>query len=431
MLDVDPFSTSHLKARTFDSGFAHAHDSYHAIGKASDGRIYYVLSSDQWQAAGQVFAFDPSNASIQNLGDLNEICGEAGKKAIPQGKSHVGFYEYQGHLYFSTHVGYYQLIDGMDRLPQQAPEGYALYPGGHLLSYDLASGSFQDLAILPNGEGCVSMSMDTQRGKIIGLTWPSGRCFVFDVHRQELEMLPIENGAGEAGTPGKDFRSLCRAILVDPQTGLAYISNAEGDIFEIDPQGLKSEKWEEVNLRLDYFGQYDHRYPGSMAYNWRQITWYDKGQVALGLHGNSGYLFQFDPKKRNIEILDRLCSLPSKRSGMFDQFSYGYLGLQLGPDGETLYYLTGAPIYEQGRRLEGEKRIAKGAARGLEYLHLVQYHVPSQGYRDLGPIFYPDGHWPQYVNSIAMDDAGRVYALARVPRNGKSPCDLIQITLPS
>ncbi len=33
---------------------------------------------------------------------------------------------------------------------------------------------------------------------------------------------------------------------------------------------------------------------------------------------------------------------PSRRSGMYDEFSYGYLGFTLGPDGHTLYYLTGA-----------------------------------------------------------------------------------------
>jgi hypothetical protein len=28
---------------------------------------------------------------------------------------------------------------------------------------------------------------------------------------------------------------------------------------------------------------------------------------------------------------------------MFDEFSYGYLGFTLGPDEQTIYYLTGGP----------------------------------------------------------------------------------------
>ena len=49
-----------------------------------------------------------------------------------------------------------------------------------------------------------------------------------------------------------------------------------------------------------------------------------------GVHGNSGYLFRFDPVREQVEVLDRITSEPSRRSGMFDEFSYGYLGFTLG-----------------------------------------------------------------------------------------------------
>lgn len=422
--------SSTLQANPFDSGFPLAHDSYNAISLASNGCIYYVLSSDQLEAAGQMFEFDPKTNRITHLADLNKICGDGHEPHIPQGKSHVSFYEYQQKLYFATHVGYYQLIDGMDRLPVEAPNHYDLYPGGHLLSYDIHTKKFEDLAILPHGEGCVSMTMDTERGILFGITWPTGKIFQFDVHHRQLHLYPSVAGLGEAGTPGHDFRSLCRSLFVYPKTGIAYFSTAEGDIYQINPESKLVSRLEQTHLRLDYFGQYNPTYPGSMGYNWRQICWYEPEQVAYGVHGNSGYLFRFDPAKEQIEVLDRITSLPSKRSGMFDQFSYGYLGFQLGPDQETLYYLTGGPIYQDGKRLEGEKQIAKGAAKGLEYLHLITYHIPSQHYQDHGPIFYEDGNWPQYVNSIAIDLEGNVYALARIPKNKQIRCDLIQIKTP-
>lgn len=419
-----------LLAKTFNSGFALAHDSYNAISLASNGRIYYILSSDQLAAAGQMYEFDPKTNQITHLADLNDICNESNKKHIPQGKSHVSFYEYQQKLYFSTHIGYYQLIDGMDRLPIDAPDGYSLYPGGHLLSFDLLSKKFEDLAILPGGEGCVSMVMDTQRGHIFGISWPTGKLFYMDVNSRQFQLFPAVSGNGEAGTPGEDFRSLCRSLLVNPQTGICYFSTSEGTVYQIDPELLQVEALEHVHLRLDYFGQYRPQYPGNMGYNWRQIVWYEPEQVAYGVHGNSGYLFKFDPVNQILELLDRITSIPSKKSGMFDQFSYGYLGFQLGPDGETLYYLTGGPIFVDGKRLEGEKEIAKGAAKGQENLHLITYHIPSQQYHDHGPIFYADGNWPQYVNSIAIDFEGQVYALARIPDNKQIRCDLIQINSP-
>jgi hypothetical protein len=333
-----------------------------------------------------MFRFDPIKEEIKFLGDLNVICGEPHQKSIAQGKSHVLFYEFQNKLYFSTHVGYYQLIDGMDRLPEQAPDGFDLYPGGHILSYDLQEESFADVAMIPNGEGVVTMVMDTKRGNIFGITWPTGHFFCYQVNEKKLTLLDKISGNGEAGTPGVDFRSLCRSLLVDEDTGFCYYTTIEGDIFYMNPFEMKISLLEGAHLRLDYFGKYDPTLPGTMGYHWRQIFWYASEHVAYGVHGNSGYLFKFDPKAQTVEIVDRITSLPSKKSGFFDQFSYGYLGFTLGADGKTIYYLTGGPIYENGDR-------------------------------------------PLYVNSIAVDTLGNIYTLARINREGRTVTDLIKINL--
>ncbi len=185
-----------------------------------------------------------------------------------------------------------------------------------------------------------------------------------------------------------------------------------------------------MDLRLDYFGEYDPTGPGSMGYNWRRIVWYPEGDAAYGVHGNSGILFRFDPREPKIEIVERITSEPSKLSGMFDQFSYGYLGFELGQDLQTLYYLTGGPIYIDGQRVTGKKAIAMGAARGLENLHLVTYNIPNQKYIDHGPIFYEDGTRPTYVNSIAIGKHGNVYTLGRFDHEGKVIEDLVKIPDP-
>jgi hypothetical protein len=416
-----------LTATAYYSGFPEAHDTYNGISTASNGLIYYVLSSDQHNIAGQMFVHDPATGQSKWLGDLTELCGEAGKNSIAQGKSHVRFYESGRKLYFSTHVGYYQLIEGMDRLPVQAPDGMGLYPGGHFLSYCLDTGTFEDLGKVPFGEGVVSMTMDTDRKHLYGISWPTGRFLHFDVTQNILKTFDPVSGKGEAGTPGEDFRSLCRSLFVVPETGSVYFSTAEGLIYTYCPGDEGVSPLSNADLRLDYFGKYDHTRPGSMCYNWRKIFWYAPEKVAYGVHGNSGYLFKFDPTSERVEIVERITSLPSRKSGMFDQFSYGYLGFQLGPDQETIYYLTGGPIYLDGRRLKGEEQIAKGAAKGLENLHLVTFHIPTQNYTDHGAIFYPGGDRPTYVNSIAVARDGDVYALARMAFGGRVIQDLIKI----
>lgn len=419
-----------LTAKTYNSEFSEAHDTYNAISKASDGKIYYILSSDSIDVGGKMYVYDPFTDEIKYLADLTEICGEKGLKRIPQGKSHVRFYEQNGKLYFSTHIGYYELIEGMDRLPVNPPEGIDLYGGGHILSYDIYKGTFEDLAVAPNGEGFVSMTLDCERGQIFGITWPKGNFVHYDINRKKLISLGQISANGEDGTPGDDYRSLCRSLVVDPRDGTVYFSTSEGDIFRYNAEVGKIELLADVDLRIDYFGKYDPTRPGNMGYNWRKIFWYEPEQLAYAVHGNSGYLFKFDPLKPSIEIVERITSELSKKCGMYDQFSYGYLSFQLGPDGETIYYLTGSPVYHNGKRLKGEDEIAKGAAKGLENLHLITYNIPERKYQDHGPVFYENGQRPLYVNSIAVGNDGTVYTLARIDRDGKTTTDLISIACP-
>ena len=418
---------SSLRAHPYYSGFPQAHDTYQAIGVASDGKIYYVLSSESLDRGGQLYVFDPITEVITWLADLTAVCGEADQKAVPQGKSHVNFYESHGKLYFATHVGFYETVDGMERMPKQLPPGYARYPGGHFLSYDLATGEFQDLATAPGGEGIVTMTMDEERDQLYAITWPQGNFLHYEIGRDRLHNLGPIAEQGEAGTPGKDYRVLCRSLLVDPLKGTVYFSTAEGDIFIYHPTKRTISKVEAISLRCDYVGQYDPTQPGNMGYHWRKIVWRETEHVAYGVHGNSGYLFRFDPRQPSLELVERITSEPSRRSGMFDQFSYGYLGFALGPDHETIHYLTGGPVYAEGRRVGGKGRIAKGAARGPENLHLVTYHLPTHTYRDHGPIYYIDGARPTYVNSIAFGPNGHIYTLARFEHQGKVIQDLVRI----
>lgn len=417
-----------LTARVYNSGFALAHDTYNGISTASDGNVYYVLCATPIDVGGKIYRFVPSKDAVEYLGDLTEICGEKDLKTVPQGKSHVRFYEYKGKLFFSTHAGYYNVVDGMERLATVVPAGYKPYPGGHLLAYDLKAGKFEDLGVAPEKEAVLSMNMDRRRGVVYGITWPVGYFFSYDVGTKALRNIGPVAGSGESGV-GPAYRVLCRSIAVDEETGCAYYTNPEGDIFCYRPGAERAVKLDEEDMRKDYFGKYDPSDSGSMGYNWRQTVWHPQEKVFYGVHGNSGYLFRFDPSGPRIDVLDRITSLPSQRSGMGDQFSYGYLGFTLGPDGRTLYYLTGGPVYQDGKRVKGQDKVAMGMAKGIENLHLITYDVPTRGYRDHGPVFYPDGQRPTYVNSIAVGADGTVYTLARVTEGGHTRTDLVRITV--
>jgi len=426
---ADPFQPARrLVAERFDSGFPKAHDTYNGMLCGSDGRIYYVLSAEPHDVGGRMYVLDPATDSVALIGDLTEACGEKGAKSIAQGKSHVNFVESEGRLFFATHIGFYSLVDGMETMGIP-PRGWTRYPGGHLLAWDMKSGSFEDLGLAPEGEGVLTFAMDPARGRMFGLTWPGGMFFRFDLATRTLRNFGKACADGEAAK-GERYRTVCRSIAVDPADGSAYFSTSEGDILRYRADRDAVERIEGEDLRKDYFGLYDPANPGHMGYNWRQTFHRPADGMIYGVHGNSGYLFRFDPRRQRIEVLDRLTSDVSKRSGMFDQFSYGYLGFALGPDGDTIHYLTGGPIYEDGRRVKGRDSIAMGAAKGLENLHLVTWHIPTGRCRDHGAIFYPDGTRPLYVNSIAIGTDGSVYSLARVPDAARVRTDLFRVKGP-
>jgi hypothetical protein len=420
---VDSTPDAKLVATVYNSGFKDAHDTYNGLSSASDGKIYYVLCSQLIDVAGQMFSFDPKTGTIEHLGDLSEICGEKDMKVVSQGKSHVNFIESNGKLYFATHLGYYSIIDGIEKAGIPG-NGYKAYRGGHILAFDMKTKTFEDLGIVHNNEGIITMNMDTRRGLIYGLTWPTGYLFRYDVTKKEMKNTGPFTGKGELGT-GSDFRVICRSIVIDPEDGTVYITNAEGQIKALKAGKDVVESILGDDLRKDYFGTYNVSTAGSMAYNWRQAFWYAPKKKIYGIHGNSGYLFCFDPAIPSVDVLERLTSIPSKLTGMNDQFSYGYLGFKLGPDGHTIYYLTGGPIYEDGKRVMGASSTRKGEAKGLEDLHLITYDILTEKYLDHGAVFYPDGQRPHYVNSIAIGNDGTVYTLARITENGKTRTDLV------
>ena len=417
-----------LVARSHNSNFEKGGTSWVSTSVASDGKIYYTISTSDVDQGAKIFSYDPKTDETKFLADLTEICGEKDLKAIPQGKSHSNFYEKDGILYTSTHVGVHGSIEEGELAISK--EGYLPYPGGHFISYNLSTGEFEDLGVAVKGEGIVTMVMDQDRGHLYGITWPKGYFVHYDLEAKKINNLGLVSERGEAGTPGDDFRVLNRAMVVDPRDGSVYYSTANGDIFAYSPYSKSVQKVEGVNLQLDYFGKFEPNQPGSLAYNWRRVVWYAEEEVVYGLHSNSGYLFRFDPGNPEIELVERFLPEPSRISGMYSLHPYGgYLGFDLGPDGETLYHLTSGPIYKDGKRITSDQ----GKEMGLsfpEIVHLVTYNIPNKEYVDHGPIYHENGSIISDAYSIAVT-SDAIYTLASFERDGdKRVVDLIEIPNP-
>jgi hypothetical protein len=403
----------------YNSGFSLSDDNYNACFQASDGKIYYVLASGSPDIGAQMYAFNPSTKKIQHVGDLTEASGEKGLNAIPQGKGHSGFVEFNGKLYFATHIGYFNAIPGGQEVMGTPPPGHKPYPGGHFLSYDLQTGKFESLAKAPQGEGFLAFSMDARRGRLYGITWPSGLFLRYDLRTHKLKNFGPVSMGGEKGTPGSTFRVICRAIAIDPENGSAYFTTADGDIIRYRYDSDSLAKVQSVNLRKDVFGYLKPSQPGTMGYNWRQAIWYPYEKAFYAVHGRSGYLFRFDPRAEKVEVLTRLVSNETHTSGMYDSFKYGYLGFTLGPDGHTIYYLTGTP---PGRGISSDN-----VDRAI---HLVTYDIPSKKTIDYGALQLDNGLIPFFAQSIAVGRNGMVYTVSKVREKGRVRVDLLSFPNP-
>ncbi len=396
-----------IHAHFYNSGFALGDDNYNACFVASDGKVYYVLASGSVKTGAQMFAFDPSTTKIEHVGDLTQAAGEEGLHAIPQGKGHSPFVESNGKLYFATHVGYYSPpTPSGQELIGKTPPGYKPYPGGHFLSYDLATHKFENLAKAPAGEGIISFGMDVQRQRLYGITWPSGFFLRYDVRTHSLKNFGTFFKGGEKGVPGKSFRVICRIMVVDPDDGSVYFTTPDGDMIRYSYDADSIGKVPGISLKRDVFGCLNPSEPGTMGYAWRQAFWYAPKKVIYAMHGRSGYLFSFDPQTRKVEVITRLVSDPTLASGMYDKNEYGYLGFALAPDGHTIYDLTG------GR---------PGASSGDDQIHFVTYDISTGKRTDYGVLQLEDGRRPFFAQSIAVDKSnGTIYSISKVRPAGSA-----------
>ena len=144
------------------------------------------------------------------------------------------------------------------------------------------------------------MNMDTQRGRIYALTWPTGYFLRYDLAPKEMKDLGTFFEQGENGK-GDQYRTICRSLAVDPDDGSVYFTTGDGAIHRYRHDRDAVETVAGDNMKKDYFGLYD---PTSAGPHGLQLA---AGRLVIrrtkciyGVHGNSGYLFRFDPSAERV-----------------------------------------------------------------------------------------------------------------------------------
>ena len=146
--------------------------------------------------------------------------------------------------------------------PGIPPPGYKRYPGGHFLAYDMRSGKFENLARVPFGDGILSMTMDTQRGRLYGITWPDRDLPSLRPHHQGAEKSRSRVRAG-----GERHRtSLPHAVPVARRRPQRRVG--------LSQHGRRRDSPLLLRHRLDRARRGRGSAPGHMGYNWGQTVWY-------------------------------------------------------------------------------------------------------------------------------------------------------------
>jgi len=411
-----------IPCRLHPSGFARADSDFYSLDIASDGCVYYTLSSHNIDTHARVYRYDPEADTVEMMFSIGEAAGETGLKALPQGKSHSPFYELDGWLYLASHYGYFATTNQREE-PAPVPEGYKPYPGGHMIRFNMKTRQTENLAVAPPEEGILTLNMDPERGRLYGITWPKGFFLVYDIATGKLRNLGPVSRDGEIGR-GDRYFCLVRSLALDPRDGNVYFTNADGEVLYYSPDTDSVSSFEGVRLDRDILGCWDPHKPGHQGFNWRDILWHEESQCFYGVHPKSGWLFRFDPPARSLDLIERIAAADLLRTGRYEPFRYGYLTLQVGPDRETLYYLTST----HGKKSqEGPDLNQK--------IHLITYNLKTGQYADHGVLRLEDGRYPRMSQCHAVHPNGRGYTAPWMPKLNPQPepgrrrprhaCDLI------
>jgi len=259
-----------------------------ALLTGDDGKIYGGVTGRDRLG----FRYDPDTAALEDIGLVvpghHKVHHSIGKG--PEGKVYLG----TGHRYGDSDPNYV----------------YLGYEGGRLIEYDPASGEFTDFGVMIPNEGTFCMAVDSRRGRVYGVTYPSNRFWTFD----------LETGKGE--DKGHIGPALSHSIAADDQ-GNVWGSYGRSRLFKYD---LAEDRLIKTTVMMPG----DEQNLDSLLLAPNGLLYGGTGDWFRSGYETGGYLFVLDPVAGRTRYLGK----PAVEGRI--------PALALGTDGKTIYGCTGS-----------------------------------------------------------------------------------------
>ncbi|MEN8203100.1 MAG: hypothetical protein ABFS28_10935 [Bacteroidota bacterium] len=378
---------------------------WQGIAVASDGNCYFGTSTHSSGHGAGFHMYNPGTKEHTVIAeDMTVVCGEE-LSGSQQGKIHSPIVELDGWLYFTTHLSNYW------------PEGIEIYPGAHVLGYEMATGKFKDFGIVkPRYSIYSAINVDPERRVLYVMVSPfhpelikndGVHLYSVDIDSGEKKDLGQITFGETGGTPWFyiDHNGNCWFTLWKREWQYEY---DRGNLYCYSPEAGKIITYKDVlpkDARLiDGTAVTDKHNYNRRCWNYTEaLPGREKCLFAMGHWGGGDErLWLFDPSKdiASGEAFEPIANI----GATFHETAMG---------GERLYFVQ----YED---LEVQRTISAELARDEdpdivgynETLHLRSISLKEGDDRsitDHGKIVDQDGRAARMINSMAADDKGRVY----------------------
>lgn len=362
------------------------------IRVASDGNCYFACSSHAPDHGCSLFRYDPRADTVSLLcDDITSVCGEDPTRTPPQGKIRTDIVEWEGWLYFGTHIATYWR------------EAEAAYTGGHVVGYEMATGKFRDF-------GIVRANYTIYSG--IGLNRNRGMLYVYVSpypHGEGPHLYRIDLKSGAKEDLGLVHRGVGAAyfLFVDGKGDCWFTSSgAGGALFRARSSDGRLDRWD--NLLPPAYSFQNKR--GKEGDPTRCMRW------AQPSRENSQCLFTMEVREGSGDMLWLLETNGNIEDAFRPLWRIGPTGFGLATSQGRIYYVQ--PSYAKPILTDVARPIQNVLAKlavklaSLGYypeFHLRSISLESFSTTDHGPIVDQDGRTPSRIESITVDESGRLF----------------------